>query len=157
MDAPLHFVDDALSIGRIPTEFFMGDCVVADLRSEPDAQLNVRLAKSYRGVKRVLLRTHHSNATKSSMYQPHGRLLTPEAISFLLDNGLQLLGTDRLSIDDSSGRDYHLHQLVLGAGSIILEGLLLSHVVPGEYILSAAPLLIPEAEASPVRAFLIRK
>jgi arylformamidase len=39
---------------------------------------------------------------------------------------------------------------------MILEGLMLRNVEEGEYLLHAAPILIPGAEAAPVRAYLIK-
>ncbi len=39
---------------------------------------------------------------------------------------------------------------------MILEGLRLKDIEEGEYLLSAAPILIPGAEAAPVRAYLIK-
>jgi arylformamidase len=103
-----------------------------------------------------LIRTHHSEASRSGGYAPHPCLLTPAAAALLLAGGLQLLGTDRLSVDDSAGSDFALHRMLLGAGCVILEGLLLTDVRPGRYQLVAAPLRLSGAEASPVRALLLK-
>ncbi|GMQ78660.1 MAG: hypothetical protein BMS9Abin02_1187 [Anaerolineae bacterium] len=157
MDAPRHFIDGAASIDQIPPEVFFGDCTVVDLRQEPDALLDIELASRYIGVKRLLLRTHHSFQEVDGVYQAHDRQLSPAAASLLLESGLGLLGTDRLSVDDSEGRDYALHRQILGAGCVILEGLFLPGVSPGDCFLYAAPLLLPGMEASPIRAFLIEK
>jgi arylformamidase len=47
------------------------------------------------------------------------------------------------------------HRELLGAEVVILEGLDLSQVEPGDYRLIALPLLLAGTEASPVRAVLI--
>ncbi len=157
MDAPLHFIDGAASIDQVPPEVFFGDCMVVDLRLEPDTLMDIELASRCIGVKRLLLRTHHSIQEVDGGYEAHNRQLSPAAASILLENGLGLLGTDRLSVDDSEGRDYALHRLILGAGCVILEGLLMPSLDPGDYFLHAAPLLLSGMEASPIRAFLTEK
>jgi arylformamidase len=154
MDAPLHFIEGGATIDQISPDVFTGDCTVVDLRAAGDLTLDETHAERYRGERRLLLRTHHSDPEHDSLYAPHERLLTPAAASLLLDAGLVLLGTDRLSVDDSQGNDYALHRLLLGAGCVILEGLLLSDVMPGRFSLITAPLRLTGMDASPVRALL---
>ena len=154
MDAPLHFIDGGATVDQILPDVFIGECAVVDLRSTAATTMDETLADRYRGQRRLLIRTHHSDTGNDSPYEPHERLLTPAAASLLLDGGLLLIGTDRLSVDDSQGKDYALHRLLLGAGCVILEGLLLSDVTPGRFSLMAAPLRLTGMDASPVRALL---
>jgi arylformamidase len=154
MDAPLHFIEGGATIDQIPPDVFTGECAVIDLRSAAGLTMDETLADRYRGEMRLLIRTHHSDSGSDGTYEPHERLLTPAAASRLLDGGLVLIGTDRLSVDDSQGNAYALHALFLGAGCVILEGLLLSGVAVGRYSLVAAPLLLKGMDASPVRAWL---
>jgi len=102
----------------------------------------------------LLFRTQHSETSDGGIYQAHGALLTQEAASLLIEGGMRLLGTDRLSVDDSRGDQLSVHHLVLEAGCVIVEGLQLANVTPGQYSLIAAPLRLTNTEASPVRAFL---
>jgi len=157
MDAPLHFVEGGLPIDRVPPDVFIGECVVVDTRSTGQSTLDDVSACQHRGVKRLLLRTGHSDADGKGVYGHHQPLLTPAAASCLLEGGLLLIGTDRLSVDDSGGKTYDLHHLLLGAGCVILEGLLLAGVEPGQYTLYAAPLRLMGKEASPVRALLLER
>ena len=48
-----------------------------------------------------------------------------------------------------------VHQLLLGAGVVLLEGARLSEVSEGVYFLNAAPLNLSGADGSPCRAILI--
>ena len=155
MDAPLHFVDDGKAIHQIPFGVFIGECTVVDLRSTDILVMGEELASKYRGVKRLLIRTNHSYSGNGQLYEPHDRLITPAATTLLVDSGLVLIGTDRLSVDDSRGDDFSLHHQLLEAGCVILEGLLLKDVEPKRYFLYAPPLLLPGREASPVRALLM--
>ena len=151
MDAPLHFVEGGKSIDQIPPEVFIGECRVVDLGS---AQMDEQIAGRCAGTKRLLVKTAHSVLLADARYEPHDALMTQRSASLLLDGGLRLIGTDRLSVDDSHGRGFHLHHLFLGAGCVIVEGLLLAGAREGSYQLSAAPLCLTGTEASPIRAFL---
>ncbi len=153
-DAPLHFVEGGRSIDQVPLEVFVGDCIVVDVRSTEGQVLGTAMAARDRGHKRVLIRTGFPERADGGVYPPHGPLMTPEAAAILLEGGMQLVGTDRLSVDVSGGGDYHLHHLLLGAGCVIVEGLLLTDVEPGPYLLSALPLRLGGGEASPIRAVL---
>ncbi len=72
----------------------------------------------------------------------------------LVDAGLALVGTDRLTVDASTVPDFTLHRLLLEAGCVIVEGLDLSGVVPGSYELCALPIPFVGAEASPARVLI---
>jgi arylformamidase len=153
-DAPLHFVEGGRSIDQVPLEVFVGDCVVVDVRATAGSIMDATLAEQYRGQKRVLIRTGFPEQVADGVYPPHGPLMTPEAAAILLEGGLLLIGTDRLSVDVSGGGDYSLHHILLGAGCIIVEGLLLTDAESGRYGLSALPLRLGGGEASPIRAVL---
>jgi arylformamidase len=127
MDAPLHFVDGGRPIDEIPADVFFGNCTLVDIDAENDCQ---------------------------GAYRAHGPLLSLESAARLLKEGLVLIGTDRLSVDDSSSDDRSRHHLFLGAGCVIIEGLLLTDLAVGDYSLYAAPLRMTGTEASPIRAYL---
>jgi arylformamidase len=50
-----------------------------------------------------------------------------------------------------------IHLIILGADKIALEGLNLSDVPPGEYLLAAFPLNMEGSDGSPARAVLIEE
>jgi len=154
MDSPLHFIDGGQSIDRIPPEVFIGPCIVVDLVSHGCSTMDADLTGQYLGEQRLLIRTQHSESSTDANYKPHDALLTPEAASILVESGMRLIGTDRLSVDDSRGDDYSIHHLLLGAGCVIVEGLQLADVKPDQYSLIATPLRLTDTEASPVRALL---
>lgn len=117
--------------------------------------MDAAMAAQHRGQRRLLVRTGFPERVDDGIYPVHGPVMTPEAAAILLQGGLLLIGTDRLSVDVSGGGDYSLHRLLLGAGCAIVEGLLLTDVEPGQYGLSALPLRLGDGEASPVRAVLV--
>ncbi len=119
MDAPLHFVDGGTAIDQVRPEVFIGECVVVDLQLEGTRVMGDALASRHQGEKRLLLKTQQSYSDRHGAYVPHECLLTSAAATILLDGGLALIGTDRLSVDDSEGKDYSFHHLLLGAGCVL--------------------------------------
>ncbi|MCK5268736.1 MAG: hypothetical protein KAR07_11220 [Spirochaetes bacterium] len=67
-----------------------------------------------------------------------------------------LIGIDAPSIESYESVSYDVHKKLLSHGILILEGINLSTVTPGEYTLMCMPLKLDKAEASPVRAILFR-
>jgi arylformamidase len=68
-----------------------------------------------------------------------------------------LLGIDTDSMDAFDSKELPAHKRLLHHGVAILEGIDLSQVEAGEYELVALPLRLVGADASPVRAVLVRR
>lgn len=153
MDAPLHFVEGGKSIDQISPDVFLGECRLYDAQARA---LDETVARRLMGTRRLLVKTGHSLLHADGRYEPHEALMTGAAAAILLEGGLILIGTDRLSVDDSAGRSFVLHHAFLGSGCVILEGLSMAGVEAGRFHLCAVPLRFAGAEASPVRALLKR-
>jgi arylformamidase len=81
----------------------------------------------------------------------------PDAARRLLALGrLRLVGIDAVSIEAAGDPAFTTHRLLLGADPpvLVLEGLDLEDVPPGDYELWCLPLRWRDAEAAPVRAVL---
>jgi len=155
MDAPLHFVGGGNSIDQVPPDVLVGSCRVIDLEGTNDPgefRLDRTQAEALCGEARLLIRSSHS--APADEYAEHGAIMSAEAARMLLESGLVMIGTDRLSVDDSRATDYPLHHLFLEANCIIIEGLSLANINPGSYQLIALPLRLEGAEASPARVLL---
>jgi len=150
LDAPLHFVESGEPIDQIDVDGLIGACTVI----KADTVLGRDEVERYRGETRLLIRSDFAPDDREQGYPQHGAVMTPDAASLLLEAGLRLLGTDRLSPDVSEGNDHTLHLQLLGAGCVILEGLTLEQAPPGRYLLCVLPLRLMGAEASPARALL---
>jgi arylformamidase len=150
LEAPLHFVEGGEPLDRVDVDGLIGACTVV----KADTVLGRDEVERYRGETRLLIGSDFAPDGRGQGYPHHGAVMTPDAASILLEAGLRLLGTDRLSVDDSEGTDYILHHQLLGAGCVILEGLTLERVPPGRYLLCVLPLRLKGAEASPARALL---
>ena len=62
-----------------------------------------------------------------------------------------------LSIGKFRARRHEVHERLLASGVVILEGVDLRRVAPGEDLLVCAPLKVVGAEGAPARAFLIEQ
>jgi arylformamidase len=82
--------------------------------------------------------------------------LSSELIDTLAAQGVVLFGIDTPSIDSADSKTLEAHQAVYRNDAAVLEGLQLKHVPDGVYNLIALPLKLEGADASPVRAVLLR-
>lgn len=69
----------------------------------------------------------------------------------LVDGGVRLVGVDRMSVGD-----HDVHNVLLGAGVVVVEGLDLGRVEPGSYELYCLPLKLVGSDGAPARAILVR-
>ena len=72
-----------------------------------------------------------------------------------MDNGIELVGIDYLSIEQFHSGHHKTHRILLERSVVILEGLDLSVPAPGEYELICLPLRIEGCDGAPARAVLI--
>lgn len=80
--------------------------------------------------------------------------VTAEAARVFAAAKLLLLGNESQTVGpEDAPREVHL--LLLGAGTALLEGLVLGGVPEGRYLLNAAPLNLAGCDGSPCRAWLM--
>jgi arylformamidase len=157
IDAPKHFDSNGLNIDEIPLETFLGEVYVFDCGNadiiDKNVLLNLNFAPQY---KRIIFKTKNSK-DKSKVFNENYVALTTEAAEYLASLNLLIIGIDAPSIELYKGRNYKTHQVILNKKIVIIEGLNLENVEQGVYKLIALPLKIKNAEASPVRAILIKE
>lgn len=157
IDAPLHFLRDGKSVDQIPLETLIGSVYVAEVPVQVEA-ITVDVLKSLAlpdGVQRLLLKTQNSLLWSSGndKFDPDFVALTAKAAQWLVDRGIMVIGIDYLSIQRfADGPD--THQILLGASVVVIEGLDLSRVEPGEYELFCLPLKLKGVEGAPARVIL---
>ncbi len=153
IDASSHYSDNGVSVDHLPLTLLVGKALVADLRGvqEIDGKALARLPLG--GVARLLLRTDNSLLwDREGFYEDYAHL-TPEGAEYLLRKKVQLVGIDYLSVERFEGNG-EVHRLLLGNGTVILEGLNLDGIDEGEYELICLPLKVREGDGAPVRAIL---
>jgi arylformamidase len=158
IDAPYHFFAEGGKVESVPLDLLIGPAVVLQL---PDDVKNItaevlKKAVIPAGCRRLLLKTANSQiwARGETDFQRDFVALNKDGADALIERGVQLIGIDYLSIA-SFDQPGPTHIAFLGAGVIVIEGVDLSRVEAGEYMLVCLPLKLVGAEGAPARVVLL--
>jgi arylformamidase len=157
IDLPAHFITGAPTLESLPPERFILPAVVADNGRNPVVEEAIVSESGALTGEALLIRTENSRRgilTGEAFVEQYVHL-SPGAARACVELGLALVGLDAHSVDPFASENYPAHNILLPAGVLILEGIDLARIDPGRYTLSALPLKISDAEASPVRAVLL--
>lgn len=155
-DAPNHYHKDGESIDQRDLQIYYGSCQVIEVNLERSERITPEDIKSIKiECERVLFKTN--SFPDPGNWNADFNSLSPELIQYLSKNGVLLVGIDTPSVDPSDAKELSTHLKIHELNLAILEGIILSHVEEGKYKLIALPLKIKGADASPVRAVLIRE
>jgi arylformamidase len=160
VDPPVHFVEGAGGIDRVPVDVLVGPAVVADLRGRPGPLSTADLEQAIApGTERLLLLTDNSALWRRPpmTFPDRYTCLSPESAGWLIEQGVRLVGTDFLSIEERGAQGHPVHRSLLEHGVVIVEGLDLGEVEPGAYELVCLPLKILDGDGGPARAVLIER
>lgn len=155
MDAPRHFVADGLTMEQMPLEPVIGRCRVIEF--DVESQITADDLKDLRLLpgQRVLFKTRNSTRSWAmSEFDKDFISIRADAAQLLVDLKIMTLGVDYLSIGGYGKDVVETHQIMLGAGMWVIEGLNLAEVKPGYYDLICLPLKIEGADGAPCRAVL---
>ena len=158
VDAPLHFIEDGSSVEQMPLNILIGPVFVAHLPGGDAITAHDLAALSLpKSTQRLLLRTRNSLLWANGVndFRTDYVALTADAARWIVEHGIHLVGVDYLSVQRYQDGS-ETHKILLGAGVIIVEGLNLANVVPGQYELICMPLKLVGAEGAPARAVLLR-
>lgn len=160
IDAPMHFIRDGASIDHVSIDRLIGPARVIDI---PDSIQSIdaqELARhNWKGAPRILFRTRsslHGWMTEPKFHRDFA-YIAPDAAQLLADAGVQLVGIDYLSAEQFGAKAPRTHQILLGKGIPIVEGLSLGTVSAGDYDLVVLPLKVGGHEAAPARAVLRKR
>jgi arylformamidase len=154
VDAPYHLLAEGATVDRLPLEILMGKARVVAIPDRERIERDDLEAVDLRDDLRVLIKTRMSGQLRHSQFQEDFVYLTADAATYLVQAGIKLVGIDYLSVDRYGSRDYAAHHALLGAGVIVVEGLDLSQVDPGEYDLACLPLAVAGGDGAPARVLL---
>ncbi|MCJ7512879.1 MAG: cyclase family protein [Anaerolineales bacterium] len=157
MDAPLHFVEGGASIEALPLKVLIGRAYVVNL---PKADVIDAAALEGANIpprtKRVLFKTRNSAlwARGETRFQTDFVAVDESGAHWLVRKGVQLVGVDYLSVAPYK-RSKEVHETLLKAGVVIVEGVDLSRVAQGRYTLYCLPLKLVGSDGAPTRAILL--
>ncbi|HJP61188.1 MAG TPA: cyclase family protein [Gemmatimonadaceae bacterium] len=155
-DAARHFFDDGQPVDRIPLERLIGPATLVafpdDVRSVTADHLR---SANLKASKRVLIRTRNSALLSQREFVPDYTFLSPDGAQYLVDQGVELVGVDYLSIEQFHSGHHRTHRTLLERSVVIVEGLDLSEPPPGQYQFICLPLRLEGCDGAPARAVLI--
>lgn len=144
VDAPFHFIQNGDTVDKMGLEPFVGECYVARHEGNVTAKDAANILDKARlagAAERILIA---GRAT-----------VTADAARIFSQAGIKLLGNESQTVGPEDG-PMEVHLILLGAGVVLLEGIILTDVVDGKYFLSAAPLNLGKCDGAPCRAFLMK-
>jgi arylformamidase len=152
VDPPRHFIPDGDTLDDIPLGRFIGRTVVVEAQGDAVLASDIPAGRNLEGLN-LLFRTRNSADEFVAFNEDHV-YVSAEAAEVAVERGVNLVGIDYIGIDRYGDESYPVHNALLSAGVLILEGLDLSAAEPGDYTLIALPLSIAGGDGSPVRAVL---
>ena len=145
IDAPAHFIQGGQTVEEIPLSKTVGYAYVCHHQGEVTAE----------NARKILATANNLNSEASKRILIGGdATVTLEAAEVFAEEKIYLIGNESQTVGPEDA-PMAVHLKLLGAEVVLLEGIRLSDVPEGVYLLSAAPLLLKGADGSPCRAILM--
>ena len=154
-DAPNHYSDKGEGIDQRDLKYYLGEAQVLDFSDFKNSLIKHDDVKSINiSSKRLLFKTTSFN--HKGPWSNEFTSFSPCLIEYLSNLGVFTIGIDTPSVDPATSKGLDCHNMILKKNMAILEGINLDDVKEGTYSLIALPLKLKDADASPVRAILIK-
>ena len=145
LDAPAHFLRDGQTVEQIPLTHTVGPAYLTEhsgplTAADAESVLAAAEAAQPEAARRILFKG--------------STVITLEAAEVFARAGVLLVGNESQTVGPEDA-PMAVHLVLLGAGTVLLEGIRAAHVPCGVYLLNAAPLPLGGAEGAPCRAWLM--
>jgi arylformamidase len=158
VDAERHFFDDGQTVDQIPLDRLIGPALLIAVDESLGSVGASDLERhDLRGHTRILIRTRNSAYLDDPHFHRDYTYLAPDAAEYLVANGVELAGVDYLSIEQFHSGHHRTHRTLLQNNVVIVEGLSLGGIPPGEYDFICLPLRLEGIDGAPARAILLEK
>jgi arylformamidase len=157
VDAPVHFIDGSTGVEAIPLRLLIGRAYVVHL---PNVSVIDEDTLEGSGIpprtRRVLFKTSNSSywAEGEHKFKKDFVAIDASGASWLVQKKVKLVGIDYLSVAPFNA-SRETHHILLENGVVVVEGLNLSEVNQGRYMLYCLPLKIIGSDGAPARAILV--
>ena len=155
MDGLNHFIKDGAPLDTVPFDAVIGPCRVIEIK-DADSVKPAELTKhKLRKGERILLKTRNSRRRWwEEAFDTQFIHISKDAALHMVDRDIRTIGVDYLSVGGYQRDGVECHQVLLGAGVWIIEGLDLTKVKPGQYDMICLPMKIRNSDGAPARAIL---
>jgi arylformamidase len=157
VDAPKHFFDAGSTVERLPLPVLIGDARVISFGEDVMSVTAALLEREeLDGVERVIIRTRNSRFITDPEFHKDFTYVAPDGAEYLAALAVKLVGVDYYSVEQFRSGHHKTHKTLLERGIVIVEGLNLSGISPGDYELICLPLRLDGLDGAPARAVLIK-
>ncbi len=160
VDAPNHFIEGTKKVVDLDLDTLIGACTVVEVPSDVMA-ITASHAEGFPGAERLLIKTRNSGFWNdvAAGFRKDFTYIEPEAAKVLVDRGIRLIGFDYLSVEAFDAETPETHLAFLEREVVILEGLDLRAVPPGDYELICLPMKFDggAGDGAPARTVLRRE
>lgn len=155
MDAPRHFIADGVTMEQMPFEAVIGRCRVFEFDCEDQITAEDLKKIKFSPSQRVLFKTRNSTRSWAmTEFDKDFISIRADAAQYLVDQRVMTVGVDYLSIGGYEKDVVETHQIMLGAGMWVIEGLNLAEIAPGFYDMISLPIKLEGADGAPCRVVL---
>jgi arylformamidase len=156
VDAPRHFFDEGAGTEALPLELLIGRARVIEVSSRAGVAAEDLNDLDLSDDIRVLIKTRNSRLWGSPEFHTDYVGVTESGAKHLVEHGIKVVGVDYLSVEQFKSPGAPAHHVLLGAGTIVIEGLDLRQVEPGVYDMFCLPLRVVGSDGAPARVVLRR-
>lgn len=140
IDAPYHFFGEGKTVDMLPLTKTVGEAYVCEHKGDADKTDAEEMLKKANGISRILIK---GDVT-----------VTSDAARVFAEAGIDLLGNESQTVGPKDA-PMEVHKILLSKDIVLLEGIRLSGVHEGKYLLCAQPVNLGGCDGAPVRAILI--
>lgn len=152
VDPPFHLIEDGVTVDKLPLELLMGPARVVEI-SAPYIDEAVLAEFDFTPDARLLFKTRNSYLWSQKNFVKDYVYMTAGAARLLVNDGIKVVGIDYLSVDKFDSEP-ETHMTLLSGGAIIIEGLDLRDIEPGNYEMICLPLKVAGGDGAPARVVL---
>jgi arylformamidase len=155
VDSPFHFLPKGPGVENLSLDALIGPATILDLTDVSGAIRRDDLSRVWpKGAnpERVLLKTSNSERWPAGPeFFKDFIALSLDAARFMVEKKVRTIGIDALSIQ-TMGDSPETHHVLLEAGIVLVEGLVLNRCQAGEVDFACLPLLLVGLDGAPARA-----
>lgn len=158
IDAPRHFMPEGRTIDKMPVDTIIGPARVLEIEDPVSIKPRELEPFNIQPDERILFKTQNSG----KCYKKDGFIkdyvyLSTEAARFLRDKRISVMGIDYIvpgNYYDWENNMIPVHEILLGNGIWLLEGINLADVKPGPCDIICLPLRLENGDAGPARCIV---
>ncbi len=146
VDAPYHFLKDGKTVDNLDLNRLVGYAYVTEESGVITSELALEILEKAKCI--------NEEAAKRILIKGKATVSDEAAVTFA-ENGIYLLGNESQTVGDENA-PMKAHLALLSKEVVLLEGIRLSNVIEGVYLLNAAPVNLGGCDGAPTRAILIK-